>query len=143
MSRRGSQAIEFALILPVFLMLVFGGIDFLWLMIETAQVQQANAAGCRGGAATGVNVYTDPYARAQELIEDTLFRTTRYNCSLGGCDVAVTESDLSSPEVLWMRCDLEVSHSSITGFIPGMPDTIAAAAEMPIARPIIIEEEHE
>tara|TARA_R110002110_G_scaffold45998_1_gene139537 strand:+ start:84 stop:515 length:432 start_codon:yes stop_codon:yes gene_type:complete len=143
MNRRGSQAIEFALILPVFLMLVFGGIDFLWLMIETAQVQQATAAGCRGGAATGVNAYTDPYARAQELIEDTLFRTTRYNCSLGGCDVAVTESDLSSPEVLWMRCDLEVSHSSITGFIPGMPDTIAAAAEMPIARPIIIEEEYE
>ena len=143
MNRRGSQAIEFALILPVFLMLVFGGIDFLWLMIEVAQVQQAVSSGCRGGAATGVNAYTDPYARAQELIEDTLFRTTRYNCSLGGCDVAVTESDLSSPEVLWMRCDLEVSHSSITGFIPGMPDTIAAAAEMPIARPIIIEEEHE
>ena len=143
MSRRGSQAIEFALILPVFLMLVFGGIDFLWLMIETAQVQQAVGSGCRGGAVTGVNAYTDPYERAQELIEETLIRTTRYNCSMGECEVTVAESDLSSPEVLWMRCNLEVDHSSITGFIPGMPDTIGAAAEMPIARPIIIEEEYE
>ena len=143
MGRRGSQAIEFALILPVFLMLVFGGIDFLWLMIEKAQVQQAVGAGCRGGAATGVNVYTDPYVRAQELIEEALFRTTRYNCSLGECEVTVAESDLSSTEVLWMKCNLEVDHNNITGFVPGIPDTITATAEMPIARPIIIEEEHE
>ena len=143
MNRRGSQAIEFALILPVFLMLVFGGIDFLWFMIEIAQVQQAVSSGCRGGAATGVNVYTDPYTRAQELIEETVLRTTRYNCSLGECEVTVAESDLSSPEVLWMKCNLEVDHNNITGFVPGIPDTIAATAEMPIARPIIIEEEYE
>ena len=83
MNRRGSQAIEFALILPVFLMLVFGGIDFLWFMIEIAQVQQAVSSGCRGGAATGVNVYTDPYTRAQELIEETVLRANSYDCSLG------------------------------------------------------------
>ena len=49
MSRRGSHAVEFALILPVFIMLVFGGIELLWYAVEVGKVQSALVAGCRGG----------------------------------------------------------------------------------------------
>ena len=50
--RRGSYAVEFALILPIFLFLIFGGIELLWYAVEVGKVQSALVAGCRGGAAT-------------------------------------------------------------------------------------------
>ena len=140
-SRRGSNAVEFALILPVFLMLVFGGIEVLWLGIEIGKVQSALTAGCRGGAATGINIFTDPFVRAGELISETVSRTSRSNCTAGDCDIVVSESDLSSPEVVWMDCTILVRYETLTNFIPGMPEEITAQSSQPITPPLELEDE--
>ena len=114
MSRRGSHAVEFALILPVFIMLVFGGIELLWYAVEVGKVQSALVAGCRGGAATGINIFTDPFTRAAEYVSET---------------------------VVWMDCTVHVHYDTITNFIPGMPEEITAQSSQPVAQPL--EEEYE
>ena len=140
MSRRGSHAVEFALLLPVFVMLVFGGVELLWYAVEVGKIQSALAAGCRGGAATGVNIFTDPFTRAAEYVSETVSRTSRFDCMSGDCDIIVSESDLSSPEVIWMDCTVHVHYESITNFIPGMPEEITAQSSQPVARPLTEEE---
>jgi len=141
MSRRGSHAVEFALILPVFLMLVFGGIELLWYAIEVGKVQSALVAGCRGGAATGINMFTDPFDRAGEYISETVSRTSRFDCISGDCDIIISESDLTSPEVVWMDCTVHVDYKTLTNFIPGMPEEITAESSQPITRPLEEEDE--
>ena len=136
MSRRGSHAVEFALLLPVFVMLVFGGVELLWYAVEVGKIQSALTAGCRGGAATGVNIFTDPFTRAAEYVSETVSKTSRFDCMAGDCDIIVSESDLSSPEVIWMDCTVHVHYESITNFIPGMPEEITAQSSQPVARPL-------
>tara|TARA_R110000824_G_scaffold70527_2_gene180901 strand:+ start:158 stop:583 length:426 start_codon:yes stop_codon:yes gene_type:complete len=141
MSRRGSHAVEFALILPVFIMLVFGGIELLWYAVEVGKVQSALVAGCRGGAATGINIFTDPFTRAAEYVSETVSRISRFDCAAGDCDIIISESDLTSPEVVWMDCTVHVHYDTITNFIPGMPEEITAQSSQPVAQPL--EEEYE
>tara|TARA_R110001583_G_scaffold70084_1_gene198614 strand:- start:300 stop:725 length:426 start_codon:yes stop_codon:yes gene_type:complete len=141
MSRRGSHAIEFALLLPVFIMLVFGGVELLWYSIEVGKIQSALVAGCRGGAATGINIFTDPFTRAGEYVNETVSRISRFDCMAGDCDIIISESDLSSPEVIWMDCTVHVHYETITNFIPGMPEEITAQSSQPVAQPF--EEEYE
>lgn len=127
--------------MPVFIMLVFGGIELLWFSIEVGKVQSALVAGCRGGAATGVNIFTDPYTRAAEYISETVSRTSRFDCAAGDCDIVISESDLTSPEVVWMDCTVHVHYQTITNFIPGMPEEITAQSSHPITRPLEEEDE--
>ena len=136
MSRRGSHAVEFALLLPVFVMLVFGGVELLWYAVEVGKIQSALAAGCRGGAATGVNIFTDTFTRAAEYVSETVSKTSRFDCMAGDCDIIISESDLSSPEVVWMDCTVHVHYEPITNFIPGMPEEITAQSSQPVAQPL-------
>ena len=141
MTRRGSQAIEFALIFPVFVFLVFGGLEILWYSIEAGRVQSALVAGCRGGAATGENIFVDPFTRAAELVNSTVSRASRFDCGAGDCDIIISESDLSSPEVLWMDCTVHINYTTLTSFVPGIPEEITARSSQPIARPLEEEDE--
>ena len=57
--RRGVAAIEYALILPVFLTLVFGIIDISRLMWFQISIQHATAIAARCGAVTSTSCTTD------------------------------------------------------------------------------------
>ena len=48
--RRGSNAVEFALILPVFVAMVFGMMEFSWVFFQRTTVVHAVRNGCRAGA---------------------------------------------------------------------------------------------
>ena len=48
--RRGASSIEFALILPVFLALLAGILDYGWYLFQQAGLDAATQAGCRAGA---------------------------------------------------------------------------------------------
>ena len=49
-ARRGASSIEFALILPVFLALLAGVLDYGWYLFQQAGLDAATQAGCRAGA---------------------------------------------------------------------------------------------
>ena len=48
--RRGSAAIEFALVLPVFVMMIFGMMEFSWVFFQRTTVVHAVRNGCRAGS---------------------------------------------------------------------------------------------
>jgi len=50
MRRRGSSAIEFMLVLPVFMTLTFGVIDFTWCLMAWRSVIASAQVGARAGA---------------------------------------------------------------------------------------------
>tara|TARA_R110000796_G_C14528660_1_gene431597 strand:- start:559 stop:1002 length:444 start_codon:yes stop_codon:yes gene_type:complete len=139
--RRGSYAVEFALILPIFLLLIFGGIELLWYSVETGRVTSALTAGCRGGAATGINIFTDPYTRAADYISETVSRNSRFDCLAGDCFIVISESDLTASDVIWMDCKVEVNYPPLTNFVPGLPTLITATSSQPITRPLEEEDE--
>ena len=47
---RGAEAVEFALVVPVLLLLVFGGIDFGYMINHDTMVNNASREGAREGA---------------------------------------------------------------------------------------------
>ena len=49
-SRRGASSLEFALVLPVFLALLAGLLDYGWYLFQQAGLDAATQAGCRAGA---------------------------------------------------------------------------------------------
>ena len=71
-SARGQSAVEFALVVPVFLLLVFGVMDFGRLLFVQENVQQAVALGARyastGNHQSGTDPKTGlPYSRATSV----------------------------------------------------------------------------
>ena len=46
-NRRGSHAVEFALLFPVFVTFVFGGIDYFWYLLQRYELADAVVTGCR------------------------------------------------------------------------------------------------
>lgn len=66
MNRRGSQAVEFALVLPILVSLVSGVIDLGTYLSRTDALIQAAADGARAGAADG----DDPTGTAKSVAEE-------------------------------------------------------------------------
>jgi Flp pilus assembly protein TadG len=50
MRERGAEAVEFALVVPVFLLLVFGVVDFGYMINRDTMVNNASREGARAGA---------------------------------------------------------------------------------------------
>lgn len=74
--RRASTALEFALILPVFVLLVGGIMDMAWLFYMESALDRAAMLGCRAGALVDPGVgeasLDDAKTRAEEVMEEAL-----------------------------------------------------------------------
>tara|TARA_R110000824_G_scaffold159811_2_gene334306 strand:- start:426 stop:869 length:444 start_codon:yes stop_codon:yes gene_type:complete len=134
-SRRGGVAVEFALILPVFTALIFGGIDFMWLMLQKHSLQDAVSAGCKSGSMSMVDIYTDPYVIAEEKMRDAIDLNGMLNCPASSCEIAAHDSTLTTLTVPWMDCEATIPANILTGIVPGMPDTLSYTVSWPIEIP--------
>ena len=68
--RSGNNAVEFALIMPVFILLVFGMMEYGWAFFMRTGVINSVRAGCRTAVVTHPD--DDPAAVAEEAIEQHL-----------------------------------------------------------------------
>ena len=69
-SRRGAEALEFALTLPILLVLVSGVVDFGWYYYQQARLHEAVRFGARAGSVTLQN--RDPLGTATAAATEQL-----------------------------------------------------------------------
>ncbi|MFT5679819.1 MAG: Flp pilus assembly protein TadG [Myxococcota bacterium] len=126
-SRRGSQAVEFALCLPI-LVLVLGGIIEYGLMFnQYLSVLSAARDGSRWGATPGVNG-SDAEEEATEQVRESLamlgLGCTSQQESLGECKITSELTDVEGLDAI--KVLVEIAYEPITGGLLPVPDKLAA-----------------
>ena len=122
--RKGANAIEFALTVPLFVALVTAIFEFGWMFFMRSTVIQAVRDGCRAGAVIPFGEVPSPIEVAQNRMTDFL---GGYSIDCRGaedrCGIAVTVSGESPYET--MDCTLDIAYEPIIGLIPH-PDRLGA-----------------
>ncbi len=127
---RGAAVVEFALVLPLLLMLVLGAIDWGWYFYTREVVTNAAREGARAGSVSAVG--TDAITAASSAATTYLS-----NLSLTGGSVNATTPDVTVGATVThtVRVVVTFPASSLTGFtLPGftslVPSSITATAQM-------------
>ncbi|MEQ1571816.1 MAG: TadE family protein [Myxococcota bacterium] len=120
-ARRGANAIEFALLFPVFTWLMTGVIDYGWLFTIRSVAAHAIHEGARAGAVTLVK--DDPAAVATSTLEDRLKRSgfslsTKISATVDG-----------KPPDAYVQVELYVELQPLVGLVP-VPRSYTTTAVM-------------
>lgn len=127
---RGGAAVEFAFVLPIFLLLVFGTIEYGWYFHS----EQIVTAAAREGARTGTTV--DPTVPGAGSSAAALAKQTAENwMAMGGLraqGVTVTIVPVpGAPKFNGIRVDINYPFGGLTGFGSiALPSTVRATASM-------------
>jgi Flp pilus assembly protein TadG len=116
---RGAAAVEFALVLPVLLLLVLGAIDWGWYFYLREVVTNAAREGARVGS-----VHQDGQAAA-----------TTYLTNLGLTRGGAVSNVVTVNGIDTVLVTVTYPAGSLTGFIPVVPATITAQAQMRLEGP--------
>lgn len=153
---RGAVAVEFALVLPLLLLLVLGGIDWGYYFFAGEIAANAAREGARAGALQrgadpcadfpgppiqrGAVSVAQSYMIAGGLIGSTsdlrlkLFDTTCPSTSGKGCCALVSGSPTFTDQVVvvTVRYELRAGSMSLTGFLPSwlLPSAVVSTATM-------------
>ena len=134
-SRSGANAIEFALTMPLFVLLIFSCIEFGYFFFMTSLVEDATRQGCRIGSTISMEADPDAVNTAQVSIESLLERKLGQPCNaLNKCAVSVSvisfgEDAFATPEELainddYLQCETAAPFSPAIGFLSMLPSTI-------------------
>lgn len=123
--RGGTTVLEFALTLPIFMLLFGGVIDCGWLFFEQSALDTSTHLGCRNGALsdTGVNDVNLNVVKAA-TIAAVKSAMTQSALACDGCSVTV-ETLYSNP-ARSLRCTTENEYQPLVGVVP--PITLASRA---------------
>ena len=130
---KGAAAVEFALILPLLLLLVLGAIDWGYYFFIDNIVVNAAREGARAGSvtATGSGNQSTALSNAETVANGYLTRFGLSGICSGSCATVVTVSGVSAIQV---EISYPVGNSgsgSLTGFLASiMPDNAWARAAM-------------
>jgi Flp pilus assembly protein TadG len=132
--RRGSNAVEFALTLPIFIGLMFIIIDFGWYFANKAILDIAVHSGCREGAL--VDPLSGAFAMAAQNEIDRIVAIVPQSCSQN-CDIQITSiGNVPSRSVV---CSISADFQPLVGFSVmtgsgsfgyGLPDQLQARTQM-------------
>ena len=109
--RRGANAIEFALTMPVFLAFMLGVIDYGYVFMAQAILDAAAMGGTRDGAITDPNLTADI-----EGVAET--RAASIASTFCGGDCSYSCDDQGNPPDRELVCDLTWNITPISGFFP-------------------------
>jgi Flp pilus assembly protein TadG len=123
---RGATIIEFALVLPIFLLLIFGMIELSVALYDKAMITNASREGARAGI-----VYKDPRVTDGEIgnVVNTYLATRLI--TFGGSNTAtttVTRNGSTFGSELRVQVNYNYSFLVLPGFITGSPDGINMVA---------------
>ncbi len=120
-SRRGANAVEFALTLPAFVAVLFGIIEFSWMFNQRALVLGAMRTGCRTGAIQHPEAGASPEDAATDAITAGL-AARGFRCD-ERCTVTVIAQGVSPFETI--TCRVAYDYDGLTGLMP-RPDALIA-----------------
>jgi Flp pilus assembly protein TadG len=111
--RRGTAAVEFALVLPLFVVILFGVIEYGWVFYQTFSVASAVRDGLRTGATVPMTASPDSLATALQSTKDRL-------AGVGITPSAVTLNaqykDVWPSKTLWLSATMP--YKPLLGFVP-------------------------
>jgi hypothetical protein len=117
--RRGGAAIEFALTLPAFIVLLTGVIDTGWLYYQQSALDAGVHAGCRRGSLRDVGVgdanWTEVEALTVAAIREEVL-ASGVDCA--GCDVQI--ESLYLPPARSFRCTITRETRPLAGLLPAI-----------------------
>ena len=120
--RRGSNAVEFALILPILITLFAGIVEWGWTLNQQMMVVQAAREGARAGVSTPRD--DDPETAAQARVVQSL-----NDMGLNGGAAVVTVSIVGAYPDELLQVNLALPHQPIIGLVP-IPVDLKAALTM-------------
>lgn len=132
--RRGSHAVEFALLFPIFVTFVLGGIDYFWYLLQRYELTDAVVTGCRTGAIAGEAPYVDAIGIAGETIRDNIGNMG--DCGVGACGVFVDAAEGPTDDIWMLECSAEIVYAPLAGMVP-MPTLLTANSSQPVQIPEI------
>jgi Flp pilus assembly protein TadG len=99
-NQRGAEAVEFALVVPIFLLLVFGIVDFGYMINRDTMVNNASREGARVGALDPVTNDIECKVRdSLTTVEPDVLPAVSANCSPTGTKITVNVTCLKPPAV--------------------------------------------
>lgn len=131
--RRGVEAVEFAITLPIFLLLMFSILEYGWYMFQQNGAHDAARIACQVAGQFGIDDGTVGAMVADRITDEISSQAgAGIDCSRGiySCDFTFTDlTDAVPPRYI---CAVEVNYVSLTGadgFIsPIMPDRVKGLA---------------
>ena len=112
-TRRGSQALEFALALPIFVTIVSGTVDFGWYLHLKHQVVHASGQGARAAAAEP----SDGQARADVASTVTQDAWTG-STGAGVLNVTASETGTFPNRMITVTATVDFTEARLVGFLP-------------------------
>lgn len=109
--RRGVEAIEFAMILPLFVIIIFAVIEFSWYMFQRGGVVDAARRGCRAAAQVDPEIDDIQVVAGSAIL--AALTTNGVDCSGADCDITIADASGANPPRL--RCRIEVGYDTLTG----------------------------
>ncbi|HJN72576.1 MAG TPA: TadE family protein [Myxococcota bacterium] len=121
-NRRGANHIEFALVLPIFIAIILGMMEYSWAFFIRSAVTTSVRDGCRSGSV--IHPDDDYETVAVEAMRETLAEYQIDCADLSTtCTEIITTSGMNPAESL--ECRLEVDYDPLIGYVP-VPTDIAA-----------------
>jgi len=107
----GQNLVEFALVLPILLLIILGIVEFSWAWLQTNTATSAAREAARVAAVTA-----SPYSTA---VAEARARTVLQNAGIdsGTATVTITVPDAVTKQI---TVTVQFQYNSITGFIPGL-----------------------
>lgn len=120
---RGAAAVEFALVLPILAALVFGIINFGYVLTIRQAASQAADEGARAAAVA----QSDPSTKGMDAIQSALGEQN-LACTSGGCSVKTSPCTNDSTATCAVAVVSVNAAPLIPGFGFGLPNTLTYSA---------------
>ena len=129
--QRGATLVEFALVLPLFVLLLFAIIDFGWMFTQFLDVKQGAREGARLAIVNSCDT-SSPYNCQQALIHEVC---ARIQASDSKTKVGITEDTANNDDVASVTVERQAESLSgmLSAFIDG--NTLRSTVEMKIEQP--------
>jgi hypothetical protein len=129
--QRGAAAVEFALVLPVFLAVVFGTIDYGWYYYQRFTLAAAVRDGIRYGVTVAVS--QDPWATAQVRAKADLALSgspINQTTPTWGPSTNQISTMAGPPPNQFLTLSASMPFTPLVGFVPFLPKTMTYQMSM-------------